>query len=307
VNEHRGKVCLRVIRSSPVMQFQDLGRYGYGHFGVSQGGAMDVHASCWANRLLGNSANATCIEVGVGNASFQVLEDSVVAICGAEMNATLDGVGIQNWGSHRVRKGQTLRLSYAQKGCYAYLAIQGGFFVEKMLGSSSMVMRNDLGVILGDGDELCMNENFEGVLSEEKLTPSRFIPDYDLVSAVRIILPSGQDRDFSDALLEAVFRISSESDRMGRNFIAENPLPALEGIISEGVSLGSVQLPPSGNPVVLLNDRQTQGGYAKVGNVARVDLPLLVQARPSMEVRFESVNRDEALKEWINFVRFFGL
>lgn len=295
------------------MMFQDLGRFGYGHLGVSQGGALDLHAYCWANYLLGNPMNSACVEIGVGNAVFLALEDVMISITGAEMNARVDGVEVLNWGSHVVRRGQTLKLGYARKGSYGYLAVQGGFCVEQVLGSGSTVVRNDIGRLLVDGDELVVGENVQGgdcQLREAKLTPSRFITDYDLVGEVlviRVVFPVGQERGVSSALLDTVFRVSSESDRMGRNLIAEGELPVLDGIVSEGISIGCIQLPPGGNPIVLLNDRQTQGGYAKVGNVARVDLPLLVQARANTRLRFVAVSHEVATEEWVGFVRFFGL
>ncbi|MGJ8655790.1 MAG: biotin-dependent carboxyltransferase family protein [Akkermansiaceae bacterium] len=289
------------------MHFQDLGRYGYAHLGVSQGGPIDLHAFCWANYLLGNCNSATSLEVTVGNASFLALEDSVIAIAGAEMNGRIDDSPIQNWGSHIILKGQTLKLGYARTGSHAYLAVQGGFCAERVLGSSSTVVRNDVGGLLSAGVELCVKGNFLFKPAESKLTPSRFIPDYDEVCKIQVVLAWGQEREFSSALLNTRFRVSPESDRMGRNLIADEALPRLDGIISEGISLGSIQLPPSGNPIVLLNDRQTQGGYAKVGNVARVDLPLLVQARAGAKIRFMPVSHESAREQWVDFVRFFRL
>ncbi len=301
------KPHLKVIQSAPRMHFQDLGRYGYAHLGISSGGPIDLHAHCWANFLLENDPNATTIEISIGNTSFLAQEDSMIAITGAEMNARIDGLEIPNWSFHFIKKGQVLKLGYAAKGMHSFLAIKGGFIAQQRLGSSATVARNHIGDYLTEGNLLraCYHSKFSSFMPRQ--TPSHFIPDYNTVEEIRIILPSNQDPEITKKLLQTSFGISPHSDRMGINLIAEIPLPSLPGIISEGIALGSVQLPPRGHPIVLLNDRQTQGGYAKIGNIARIDLPLLVQAKPSTMIKFNSVSRQQVSNEWAEFSRFFGL
>ncbi len=301
------KPHLKIIQSAPRMHFQDLGRYGYAHLGVSHGGPIDLHAHCWANFLLENDSDATTIEISIGNTSFLALEDSVIAITGAEMNARVDGGGIQNWSSHFIRRGQTLKLGYAAKGNHGYLAISGGFIAQQRLGSSATVVRNHIGDYLTEGNELKAHHRSGDSSLMPRQTPSHYIPYYNAVEEIRIILPSKQDSVITNQLSDTSFAISPHSDRMGINLIAETPLPSLPGIVSEGIALGSVQLPPNGHPIVLLNDRQTQGGYAKIGNIARIDIPLLVQAKPSMKIRFSPVTHQQASNEWAEFSRFFGL
>lgn len=305
----RVKAHLKVMQSAPRMHFQDLGRCGYGHTGLSQGGAIDLHAHCWANFLLENDPASATIEISIGNTTLLALEDAVIAITGAEMNARIDGELIQNWSSHLIRKGQTLKLGYAAKGMHAYLGIKGGFSAEQKLGSASTVVRNNLGSYLTEGEFL--KADLDSVLNSEKFisrkTPPAFIPDYELVSEIRMIVSPKLDDLLIEKISDTRFSISPKSDRMGMHLIADNPLPRLDGIISEGIALGSVQLPPNGHPIVLLNDRQTQGGYAKIGNIVRVDLPLLVQAKPLTKIKITPVSVEEAAREWAEFVRFFGL
>jgi biotin-dependent carboxylase-like uncharacterized protein len=301
------KQHLKVIQSAPRMHFQDLGRFGYAHLGISHGGPIDLHAHCWANFLLENNPNATTIEISIGNASFLALEDSVIAITGAEMNARIDGLRIQNWGSHLIRKGQTLKLGYAAQGNHSYLAIRGGFIAQQRLRSSATVVRNHIGDYLTEGNELKAHHfSIDGSFTPRQ-TPSHYIPDYNVVEEIRMILPPKQDSTITNKLLDTSFAISPHSDRMGINLISETPLPSLPGIISEGVALGSIQLPPNGHPILLLNDRQTQGGYAKIGNIARIDLPLLVQAKPSTKIKFIPLSQQQATNEWSEFSRFFAL
>jgi allophanate hydrolase len=289
------------------MHFQDLGRFGYAHLGISHGGPIDLHAHCWANFLLENDSNATSIEISIGNTSFLALEDSVIAITGAEMNARIDGLGIQNWSSHFIKKGRTIKLGFAAQGIHSYLAIKGGFMAQQRLGSSATVVRNHIGEYLTEGNELKAHHfGIDGSFTPRQ-TPSHYIPDYNTVEEIRMILPSKQDSAIANKLLDTSFAISPHSDRMGINLISETPLPSLPGIISEGIALGSIQLPPNGHPIVLLNDRQTQGGYAKIGNIARIDLPILAQAKPSTRIKFIPLSPQQATNEWAEFSRFFGL
>lgn len=287
------------------MHFQDLGRYGWTHLGVSQGGAIDLHAHCWANYLLGNKTDAVTLEISLGSVSWQVLTDGEISLTGADMDAQLDGVKLSNWSTHQVNRGQVLSLGYARRGCHCYLGVKGGLMVEKLLGSGSTVVRNDMGGWLKEGEVISIKQNLTSEFTV-KCTPSDFIPDYNQVRVVRVLRPDNLEQDFCNAFLSNTYKVSPASDRMGSRLESAGVLPALDGILSEGVSLGCIQLPPSGQPIVLLSDRQTQGGYAKVGNIVRVDLPSFVQMRPGTEFRFVPVSYEIATQEWREFVEFFG-
>jgi len=297
---------LNILRAAPAMQFQDLGRFGQAHIGLSQGGPIDLHAHCWANFLLDNAAKATTIEISYGNCAIQAEVDCIIAITGAEMNAHIDAEPISNWSSHFIRKGQTLKLNYASKGIHAYLAIQHGFQAPRILGSSATVVRNGIGRLLKSETKIDYSYHAKAPKALKR-TPSQYLPDYDSTDHLRLVLPSDQDPEFQQLLLSTEFTISQHSDRMGINLTATPALPALPGIISEGISLGAIQLLPSGNPIILMNDRQTQGGYAKIGNIARLDLPLLAQARPGSDIKLLPIPRQQALTEWREFARFFSL
>ena len=297
---------LTVLRAAPRMQLQDLGRFGYAHTGLSQGGPIDLHAHCWANRLLENKPHATTLEISYGNCLFKANNNCTIAITGAEMNAQIDGAPIQNWSSHTIQKGQTLQLHYATKGIHAYLAIQQGFQTPPILGSTATVTRNQIGPLLKEHSHIEFIHH-PTALTTSAHTPAQYIPDYGTAENIRVILPTNQDSSLSEKLINNQFTISQNSDRMGINLIAANPLPPQPGIISEGISLGTVQLPPSGNPIVLLNDRQTQGGYKKIGTIARTDLPLLVQTRPGLTITLTPITLHQATQEWTEFTQFFEL
>lgn len=300
---------LKVIREGGMMYFQDIGRYGWSYLGVSQGGAVDMHAHCWANYLLGNVKDSVTLEVAIGNASWEVLVDGEISLTGAEVDAKLDGVAISNWSTHMVCKGQVLSIGYACVGCYAYLGVKGGFKTEEVLGSRSTVIRNEMGQWIKEGEviEVSCDEQNQDLTSAQKLIPEDYVPNYEECCEIRVMMPDSLEVSFREEFLNNIYRVSPASDRMGRKLESHIELPQLKGILSEGVSLGCIQLPPSGQPIVLLNDRQTQGGYEKVGNVARIDLPNFVQMRPGTEFRFTPISCELATQEWREFTEFFGL
>ncbi len=302
---------LTVIRPGVQSSLQDLGRFGYAKQGLSQGGAMDLHAHCWANKLLENPMRSPTLEIVIGMAEFLAESDLNLAIAGADMQAEVDGVAIGNWCSFNMQKGQLLKLKPTRTGMRAYLAVAGGFSVPPTLGSVSTVVRNQLGGIDGGlikaGDYLpAGHQGF----TDGAHVPHRFISHYPNEIEIRVI-ESYQSDSFSNFEKEKFYRseykVSKDSDRMGIRLSGPSIELPLSGIISEGIALGSVQIPADGQPIILLNDRQTLGGYPKIGCVARVDLPLLTQARPGVRIRFFPVSLKEARTSWLEFSQFFNL
>ncbi|MBC7006005.1 biotin-dependent carboxyltransferase [Photobacterium sp. BZF1] len=314
-------VTMEVIRPGMLTLIQDIGRYGAGAQGLSQGGAVDLHAYCWANYLLGNSANRAMLEITLGQAEFLVQQDCHIAVTGADMQPLLDGMPIPMWQSVAVKKGQALVFGFARSGLRAYLAVQGGFDVPKILGSASSVPRNQLGGLhqgkgLEKGDtlsaslvEMSLLQQQEGQ-SVSRQASARFIPDYSKPIKLRVI-ESYQHTSFPESekqrFYSGRYTVSQETDRMGCKLLGVPIHAEVDGIVSEGIALGAVQIPPNGQPIVLLNDRQTLGGYPKLGCVARIDLPRLAQARPGTEVMFKRATLSEVIEQWQQFSRFFGL
>lgn len=312
--------AMEVIRPGMLTLIQDLGRYGAGGQGLSQGGAVDLHAYCWANYLLANKPNSAMLEITLGQAEFQVLHDSQIAVTGADMQPTLDGSPLPMWQSVTVKKGQRLVFGFARTGLRAYLAIQGGLDVPLIMGSASAVPRNQLGGFhqgqgLEKGDILSAKQVSADTLHIQheqaitRQTSARFIPDYSTPIQLRVI-ESYQHERFPEREKQRFYAgrytVSQETDRMGCRLSGDPVHAEIEGIVSEGIALGAIQIPPNGQPIVLLNDRQTLGGYPKLGCVARVDLPRLAQARPGTEVAFKRATLAEVIDQWLRFSRFFG-
>ncbi|MGF1762115.1 biotin-dependent carboxyltransferase family protein [Aliivibrio kagoshimensis] len=312
---------LEVIQPGVLSQFQDLGRYGASQLGLSQGGAVDLHAYCWANRLLGNDMDAPVLEILLGACAFKAHSDSLMAIAGAQMNATIDGVAVKNWSSFIVKKGQVLKLGYATQGLRGYIAIKSGFFSSLFLNSSSTVIRNNIGGLarvgesFGHGNKLESGDFFSArssqpVIETPQTVTQKYIPSYLDHIEVRVI-PSYQYEEFSDAAIAAFFNhtftITNQSDRMGIRLSGPAIECDLKGIISEGIALGSIQIPPDGQPIILLNDRQTLGGYPKIGCICKTDISQLAQAKAGTTIRFVATDFEQSSEKWIDFSRFFGL
>jgi len=297
---------LRVIKAGVHSTIQDLGRFGYAGHGLSQGGPMDLQAHCWVNRLLDNAPNDATLEIAIGMASFRAECDMMLAIAGADMQAELDGVVIGNWRSFVIKRGQLLKLHPARNGFRTYLGIKGGVQTKPMMGSCSAVVRNGLGTVISDGEML---PALRHSTRADAHVPPRYVPDYPDTIKLRVIA-SYQASDFSTKALrdfyQADYKVTAQSDRMGVRLMGNQIDVPSDGIISEGIALGSIQVPSEGQPIVLLNDRQTLGGYPKLGVVARIDLPKLGQATPGTMVSFSPITLSQAQQEWRQFCDYFS-
>ncbi|WP_165311197.1 biotin-dependent carboxyltransferase family protein [Vibrio ziniensis] len=308
---------LQVISSGMLSLIQDLGRFGVANHGLSVGGAADLHAHCWANKLLENPTNASVLEITMGNASFMALEDTLLSITGAETNPQIDGAPISTWRSLLLRKGQTLKLGYAKAGFRCYLAVAGGFHVPKVFGSSATVVRNQLGGMEGapgkaiqKGDVLPVAESYKGDPQKFNWVPRHFIPKYSNEMSLAVI-ESYQSHLFSHQAKQTFYsqpyEISDKSDRMGIRLKGKSVQMGMSGVISEGIAYGSIQFPSNGQPIILLNDRQTLGGYPKIGCVSKMSLMKLAQARPGSLIHFYRGDIDLETKAYCEFVSYFSL
>jgi antagonist of KipI len=311
-------MSIRVIKPGPLSSLQDLGRAGFQRFGVIVCGAMDEWSHRVANLLVGNLADEATLEITLMGPSLAFEETALVAILGADLSPRIGDTPVPMGRPVLVRAGSQLDFGRRAFGCRAYLAVHGGFAVAPVMGSRSTYLRAGFGGFEGralrKGDALPV-----GVGDPRGVFPSlargldagagalATLPEGALGAiahpateprALRAI--AGQQWDaFTDEaqsrFLGAAFEVNANSDRMG--YRLEGPALALRApleMISEGVAFGTVQVPPDGNPIVLMADRQTAGGYPKIAAVASVDLPLIAQAVPRESVRFERVSLEDA-------------
>ncbi|MCE5978020.1 biotin-dependent carboxyltransferase family protein [Pseudomonas sp. JR33AA] len=293
---------LMIEASTPLCQLQDAGRFGVRHLGVTQGGALDWVAMHWANWLLGNPLGAPVVEVALGGFCVVAEQDCVLALAGADLDACVDDQPLAPWRSFVLAKGQRLTLKQPKVGVRAYLAAPGGFLGEEVLGSCATVVREALGGIDGQGAALAKHQAlaFTGSNSPLREVPQALRPQFAERPLLDLVM-GAQIGDFSGtSLFEAFNRgwtLDSRADRMGIRLLGPQLVYQGAPMISEGIPLGAVQVPPDGQPIVLLNDRQTIGGYPRLGALTPLALAQLAQCMPGAVVRFRAVVQDEAWRQ----------
>ena len=277
---------------------QDLGRFGRYSLGLTNGGPLDKTAFYWANRLVDNTTNSCALEVSVGGLSLIAQIDMVIAITGAPMPLTINGVEQSLWRSIQLYAGDEVTLSYSKAGLRSYLAVKGGFQTAKVFESRATVCREGIGGISGgpvkSNDVLpCLSSKIEHHVS----LPSQHQPTYSKQVTLRTI-PSYQQKHFSAIsqrmFYSSEFCVSQHCDRMGYRLEGRAINADIDGIISEGICHGAVQIPSDGQPIVLLNDRQTIGGYPKIGSVVSLDTAKLAQLSQGAKVHFEPISMEKA-------------
>ncbi|MDF0750266.1 biotin-dependent carboxyltransferase family protein [Marinobacter sp. 71-i] len=282
---------LRVLSPGPKTTIQDTGRTGYRRHGLAAGGAVDLHAYAWANKLLDNPFNAACAEIVMGGFRAVAEGDVTIAIAGANSPVSINGRPVGSWQSHQLKSGDELDIGYTRSGRFLYLAMAGGIDSAIRFGSRSIVVREKLdgSEPLREGEILRRLAPSPEQSSDIRQVPERFRGQYDDTLTLRLI-PGYQIDSFSqDQLLRLTtssYTISEQSDRMGFRLDGTPMADVPPGIVSEGIAIGAVQVPGDGLPIALLNDCQTIGGYPKPGVIAALDCGRLAQRLPGQTVRF---------------------
>ena len=303
-------IGLKVIKPGVLSTIQDWGRYGQRQNGLSTGGPIDEHAFLWANHLLDNPPDSTCLEIAVGLSVFESHCNTMISICGADMGLTINHEPAANWSTHVIQVGDKLSFRSAKTGLRAYLAIKSGFNIEPIFGSTATVTRERLGGLNGQAlqeNDLLPADNRDS-FSNQKRVPHSFLPEYKKQIDLEFI-PSYQfdrfEQNQHEAFLQNPFTISQRMDRMGCQLQGQKINYSGPGIISEGVALGSIQIPPDGQPIILLKDAGSIGGYPKLGCVTRLSLNKLAQCRPGDEIRFSTANSKIFGQQLTEFYSFF--
>ena len=303
---------LSIEASTPLCLLQDAGRFGVRHLGVTQGGGLDWRSMSWANWLLGNGLDAPVIEITLGGFTVVAEEDCVLALAGADLGAQIDGEALAPWRSFRLQKGQRLQFTQPLLGARAYLAAPGGFDAPKVLGSSATVVREELGGLDGMGRPLTKDAqlSYSGsplILLRE--LPLEHVPDLKLNAPLDLVLGAQIGAFGGQSLFDAfnsVWELDSRADRMGIRLLGTPLEYQGKPMISEGIPLGAVQVPPDGQPIVLLNDRQTIGGYPRLGALTPLALARLAQCLPGEKVRLAPVVQETAHRQHVDFLQRFS-
>lgn len=295
---------IRILSDSPLTTVQDAGRFGFQGLGVPVSGPADPCAHVLAQLLVGNDARAAGLELTLTGPAIEFTENNNIAITGADLGPRLDGTPFPAFRAMRVRKGQVLSFDGRKSGLRAYLAVSGGLDVPKVMGSCATHLPSRMGGLEGRklrrGDEiafLCPGAPLPAY-------PARAaVPEREALSpggaAVLRVVPGPQAGRFTPAgtrtFLTSAYQVLSQSDRMGYRLNGERIEHVSDGnILSDGIPFGAVQVPDAGQPIVMLADRQTTGGYAKIACVISADYSRIAQRMAGEWVRFEAVSVERA-------------
>jgi biotin-dependent carboxylase-like uncharacterized protein len=297
-------LALEVLDGGLLTTVQDFGRHGYERYGVPVAGAVDPFALRVANWLVGNPPDAAALEVTLVGPRLRATEKCLIAVAGADLGLRVNGWDLPSWMAVFVRQGWSIAFTGRESGCRAVLAVAGGIDVAPVMGSHATYLSGGFGGFEG---RALRSEDLVPVGPADfylpglggRTFPRHLIPACSDTPTIRVVL-GPQDDYFTDegvvTFLSGEYEVSPTSDRMGcRLQGAQIAHKDATGIISDGVPLGAVQVPPDGQPIVMLADRQTTGGYPKIATVISADVPLLAQCVPGQSrVRFEAVGVEEA-------------
>ena len=292
---------MKVINPGPLSTIQDAGRFGYMCTGFGTNGAMDLVSMEIASILVGNEPGAGVVEMTMLGMTVEFTCDAVIAVTGAPMEILRGEEIIPMYQAVAVFAGDRIAMGAAQSGMRSYLAVAGGFDLPMVMGSMSTNLKCGIGGFKGRklaaGDEIPLRQSVSLSMVGQSKCPLE--NDYPKAQVVRVVLGPQEDY-FTDAgietFLSAGYKVSGQSDRMGVRLDGK----AIENkngvdIISDGIAYGSVQIPASGTPIIMMADRQTTGGYAKIATVITADLPKIAQAKPGTLIRFQAVTEKEAV------------
>ena len=295
----KSKALFRVEKIGLQTSFQDLGRLGYQKYGVPVSGAMDRFALQAANLLLGNPRGEAALEITMVGPELTVQTDIVAVICGADLNATLNGEPVRMWKTFRIREGDVIKFGKPKIGLRAYLAVAGGYDRPEVMGSQSDYVKAGIGKALQKGE--LINGYCEGSSANSGIgLLENEIPKYEKEVELRVVPGPHCEfftEDSRDAFFSQEYIVSPQADRMGYRLDSESGLlkhVKKAEIWTDAVPLGALQVPSNGHPILLMADRQTTGGYPRIGTVITVDLPKAAQLAPGAKIRFQSICVDEA-------------
>lgn len=311
---------LEILELSGLVTLQDSGRRGWQSYGVPVSGPMDWFAHHAANALLHNAPDAVVIEISLGEAEFRAKRDCVLAVTGAGFEVANYVWTFPLWTSFYVRAGWRVQVKKVSGGNWAYLAIAGGFDTQAMLGSKSTYLRGGLGSALRAGDII---QAGNPAIELPKLAARDFPVDkymkYSQAPVIEVIAGPQADRFTKDGIqtfYESEYTLSNSFDRMGYRLEPLLAPSSAQGIthresanlISEGMTMGSVQVPANGQPIVMMADSPTTGGYPKIANVTRASLPLLAQCEAGIsKIRFQETSVETAQEKLRRMINLRGL
>jgi KipI family sensor histidine kinase inhibitor len=295
--------ALEIVAGGLQTLVQDLGRWGYARYGVPRSGPMDPFAARAATCLVGNGPDAAGLEITFGGPTIRFRRECLIAVTGADLSPSVDGAAVPGWTAQTVAAGAVLKFGRRRAGLRAYLAVAGGLAVPPVLGSRATYLRGGFGGLAGRalaaGDRLDVGLAAPDASRRAGCSlAAEQRPAYRPDPTVRVLLGPHDDRfpmEAIEQLLSTAYAVAPDSDRMGYR-LAGPRLARREpaDLVSGGMSLGGIQVPGDGQPIILLSDHQTTGGYPLLATVIQADLPLVAQLAPGQSLRFKAVSLEAA-------------
>jgi len=303
-------MSLEIINKPILATIQDLGRFSYAKIGVSTSGVMDEYSYMYANKILENPYGTNCIEISFSNVIFKAHNETQLVITGAKCEFFINDIEQNSWQAHNIKTGDIIKIGKILEGSLVYLAVKNGFTIAKEFDSNSTTLKENIGGLNGTklqkGDILPYVKYLENTTQRLK---QDFIPLYENEITINVLL-CAQDNYFSkeekEKFFSTAYTITKDFNRMGCKLKGEKISCELDGIISEGISFGSIQIPSDGQPIILLKERQTIGGYPKIGTVLNIDCFKLSQMKPNSTIRFKEIDILSAQNKVKEFYSFFN-
>ncbi|URZ07850.1 5-oxoprolinase subunit C family protein [Clostridium felsineum] len=304
---------IEVLKSGLLTTVQDIGRYGFQNQGILVSGAMDIYAMRLSNILVGNDENEGVIEVTLMGPQLRLEKGTLLAITGGDLSPTLDNEPVSMYRPIYLKKDSILKFGAVKSGCRSYIAFAGGMDLKKVLESKSTYLRGGIGGFKGralkNGDIININKEkskvafriIRGLKDNNNFKiASWYVKKEKLSNELRVVRGVQFDlfnKKSREDFFASDFEVTPSSDRMGYRLIGKKlSLKKEFEMLSEAISLGAVQVPRDGNPIILLADRQTTGGYPKIAQVVQVDLYKIAQMKPKAKISFKEISLEEAEK-----------
>jgi len=301
-------MSLRILKAGILDSFQDMGRYGFQNLGINPTGSMDKYSASIANMLVGNNPGDALLEMHFPASVFLFDQSAVIALAGADFNASINGEFIPVHKPIIINKSSVLQFHYIKNNARCYMAVKGGFKVDKWLNSDSTNLKVEAGGFEGrrlkkdDTIELNNKNDFSKIPGEHdfKILPWKANEKWNENEQNEILVLPGNEWDWLDAdsqkkFLSGSFSISNNSDRMGYRLTGDVLQKiTTDELISSAVCFGTIQLLPDGQLIILMADHQTTGGYPRIGHIITADLPRLAQMKAGDKIRFAFTDQKTA-------------
>jgi len=299
-----------VISSGIFTLLQDKGRFNFTHLGVTTSGYMDEYSAFFCHKLLENNKDSNLLEIAFSNVILKATASTTIAITGAKCEFFINDIQKSIWQTHRLKKEDIIKVGKLLEGQRVYLGVKNGFNIKKEFDSYSTTIKESLGGLNGQQikkADFLPFDSFNSILNRR--VKNKYVSKYSDELTLRVVLSYQEDsflKKEKDKFFNSIYEITPDFNRMACKLSGEKILSSRNGIISEGIAFGSIQIPNDGQPIILLKERQTIGGYPKIGSVLNIDCFKLSQMKIGSKIKFEEIDIFSAQEKMKKFYSIFS-